>query len=149
MTDTFIKIFDFIAWAAWKHIRWKCYIYDRQIYIYIYIYIKILAQVFSCEFCGIFKNTFSYRTPLVAASAPESIKNWNCDKNEIAKHCWEADLNFSWDQKKFAGRVSRLIPKKIKQIIYNSWITFFTYLTKIFFDKFRLWKLYLDQLFWL
>ena len=85
----------------------------------------------------------------MAASAPESIKNWNCDKNEIAKHCWEADLNFSWDQKKFAGRVSRLIPKKIKQIIYNSWITFFTYLTKIFFDKFRLWKLYLDQLFWL
>ena len=29
---------------------------------------KFLAQVFSCEFCGISKNTFSYRTPLVAAS---------------------------------------------------------------------------------
>ena len=29
---------------------------------------KSLAQVFSCEFCGISKNTFSYRTPLVAAS---------------------------------------------------------------------------------
>ena len=28
----------------------------------------LLAQVFSCEFCGISKNTFSYRTPLVAAS---------------------------------------------------------------------------------
>ena len=27
------------------------------------------------EFCGIFKNTFSYGTPLVAVSAPESIKN--------------------------------------------------------------------------
>ena len=27
-----------------------------------------LAQVFSCEFCEIFKSTFSYRTPLVAAS---------------------------------------------------------------------------------
>ena len=27
-----------------------------------------LAQVFSCEFCEIFKNTFFYRTPLVAAS---------------------------------------------------------------------------------
>ena len=26
------------------------------------------AQVFSCEFCGISKNTFFYRTPLVAAS---------------------------------------------------------------------------------
>ena len=29
---------------------------------------KSLAQVFSCEFCGISKNTFSYRTPPVAAS---------------------------------------------------------------------------------
>ena len=29
---------------------------------------KILAQVFSCEFCEIYKNTFYYRTPLVAAS---------------------------------------------------------------------------------
>ena len=28
---------------------------------------ETLAQVFSCEFCGIFKNTSSYRTPLVAA----------------------------------------------------------------------------------
>ena len=29
---------------------------------------ETLAQVFSCEFCEIFKNTFSHRTPLVAAS---------------------------------------------------------------------------------
>ena len=29
---------------------------------------KALAQMFSCEFCEIFKNTFSYRTPPVAAS---------------------------------------------------------------------------------
>ena len=27
-----------------------------------------LAQVFSCEFCEIFNNTFFYRTPLVAVS---------------------------------------------------------------------------------
>ena len=27
-----------------------------------------LAQVLSCEFCGISKTTFFYRTPLVAAS---------------------------------------------------------------------------------
>ena len=27
-----------------------------------------LAQVFSCEFCETFKNTFFYRTPLAAAS---------------------------------------------------------------------------------
>ena len=29
---------------------------------------KTLAQVFSCESCEIYKNTFYYRTPLVAAS---------------------------------------------------------------------------------
>ena len=29
---------------------------------------KTLAQVFSCEFCEIYKSTFYYRTPLVAAS---------------------------------------------------------------------------------
>ena len=29
---------------------------------------ETLVQVFSCEFCEISKNTFSYRTPLVATS---------------------------------------------------------------------------------
>ena len=29
---------------------------------------KTLAQVFSCEFCEIYKSTFYHRTPLVAAS---------------------------------------------------------------------------------
>ena len=29
---------------------------------------ETLTQVFSCEFCEIFKNTFSYRTPSVAVS---------------------------------------------------------------------------------
>ena len=29
---------------------------------------EALAQVFSCEFCEIFKNTYFYRTPPVAAS---------------------------------------------------------------------------------
>ena len=32
-----------------------------------------LAQVFSCEFCEISKNTFFYRTPLVAASGQKRI----------------------------------------------------------------------------
>ena len=30
--------------------------------------IMTLAQVFSCEFCEVFKNTYFYRTHLVAAS---------------------------------------------------------------------------------
>ena len=32
---------------------------------------ETLAQVFSCEFCEIFKNSFFYRTPLVAASVSQ------------------------------------------------------------------------------
>ena len=31
------------------------------------------AQVFSCEFCQIFKNTFIYRPPLVAASVVGNV----------------------------------------------------------------------------
>ena len=33
---------------------------------------ETLTQVFSCEFCEISKNIFSYKTPLVAASACNS-----------------------------------------------------------------------------
>ena len=43
-----------------------------------------------------------------------SVRNCDCDKNEIAKHWWEADHNFKWDQKKVNDRESRLIPKKNK-----------------------------------
>ena len=35
------------------------------------------------------------------------------------KHCWEADHNFSWDQKKFVDRESRLIPRKTKETIHS------------------------------
>ena len=41
------------------------------------------------------------------------------DKNEIAKHCWEADHNFNRDQKKVIDRESRLIPRKIKENIHS------------------------------
>ena len=44
-----------------------------------------------------------------------SVRNCNCDKNEIVKHCWEADHNFKWDQKKVIDRESKLIPRKIKE----------------------------------
>ena len=39
---------------------------------------ETLAQVFSCEFCEISKNTFLQRTPLVAASiiTPKPITNF-------------------------------------------------------------------------
>ena len=27
-----------------------------------------------------------------------SVRNCNCEKNKIAKHCWEADHNLIWNQ---------------------------------------------------
>ena len=36
----------------------------------------------------------------------KSVTNCDCEKNEIAKHCWEADHNFSWDQKEVIDRES-------------------------------------------
>ena len=36
---------------------------------------EILAQVFSCEFCEISKNTFFYRTPLAAAFGGKAYSN--------------------------------------------------------------------------
>ena len=46
-----------------------------------------------------------------------SVRNCDCDKNEIAKHCWEADHNFNWDQKKVIDTETRLILRKIKETI--------------------------------
>ena len=43
-----------------------------------------------------------------------SVRNCDCDKNEIEKHCWEANHNFCWDQKKAVDKESRLLPRKIK-----------------------------------
>ena len=48
-----------------------------------------------------------------------SVTNCGCDTNEIAKHCWQADYNFSWDQKKVIDRESRLIPIKMKETIHS------------------------------
>ena len=47
------------------------------------------------------------------------IRNCDCGKNGIAKHCWEANHNINWDQKKVVDRKGRLIPRKIKQTIHS------------------------------
>ena len=64
---------------------------------------ETLAQLFSCEICEIFKNTFFYRTPLVAASEiiqntkilHEGISHFSI---EIILHCkkkWNFSSRFS------------------------------------------------------
>ena len=35
-----------------------------------------------------------------------SVRNWDYEKNEIAKYCQEVDHNFSWDQKKVVDKES-------------------------------------------
>ena len=47
-----------------------------------------------------------------------TVRNCNFEK-KIAKHCWEADHNFCWDQKKVADKKIRLIPRKIKDTIHS------------------------------
>ena len=49
----------------------------------------------------------------------KAVRNYNCEKNEIAKHCWEAGHNFRWDEKKVLDGESRLIPTKIKETIHS------------------------------
>ena len=49
---------------------------------------ETLAHVFSCEFCKISKNTFVYRTPLVAASDFKWVtliykRNLHCKHHEV------------------------------------------------------------------
>ena len=47
-----------------------------------------------------------------------SLKNCDSEKKEIAKHCWEEDRNFNWNEKKVLGRERILIPRKIKETIH-------------------------------
>ena len=47
------------------------------------------------------------------------VRNFDCDKNQIAKDCWKADHNVSWDQRKVVDRERRLTLRKIKEIIHS------------------------------
>ena len=48
---------------------------------------ETLTQVFSCELCEILKNTFFYRTPLVAASGFNCLTH--ADSNQVAVNKYE------------------------------------------------------------
>ena len=45
-----------------------------------------------------------------------SIKNCDSEKSETEK---EEDHNFNWDQKKIIDGESRLIPRKIKEVMHH------------------------------
>ena len=48
-----------------------------------------------------------------------SLWDCDCDKNEIFKHCWEADHNFNWNQKKCIDGESRLVYRRTKETIHS------------------------------
>ena len=50
---------------------------------------ETLARVFSCEFCEIFKNTFLYETPPVAASEVHENKPQLRQKTAIVTWCFD------------------------------------------------------------
>ena len=62
---------------------------------------QTLAQVFSCEFCKIFKNTNFYRTPLVGASKNSFIISYSCWTNIQFWTSWNHRnlFNFFWSIK--------------------------------------------------
>ena len=63
------KVFLEILLNSWENTCARVsFLIKLQAEPYSFIKKETLAQVFSCEFCEISKNTFSYRTPPVAAS---------------------------------------------------------------------------------
>ena len=45
------------------------------------------------------------------------INLYDCEKNEIRKHCWEVDHKFSWDQEEVVDRDSMFISNKVKESV--------------------------------
>ena len=65
-------------------------------------------------------------------------RNCNREKNKFAKHCWEADHNFSWDEKKPVDRESRLSPRKIKKTMRS--LKNPNYINKISYMLHEIWR---------
>ena len=65
-----------------KHLCQSLFLIKLQAEAYNFIKKETLAQVFSCEFCEISKNTFFYRTPPVAAS------QWRRKQGIPSKDCF-------------------------------------------------------------
>ena len=80
---------------------------------------KIVYEI-DCSNCeAVYFGEFKRSLKLHSDEHKRSVRNCDCDKNEIAKQCWEADHNFNYDQKKVIDRESRLIPRQIKKSIHS------------------------------
>ena len=87
--------------------------------VFIFCSYSIFFLRFTKELCKVFSTYGKFILILISSSWKRSVRNYDCNKNEITKHCLEADHNFNWDQKKVIDRESRLIPRKIKETIHS------------------------------
>ena len=72
-SQKFFKIGDLKHFTIFtgKILCWSLFLINLQAFwpaTFLQLYCRTLTQVLSCEYCTIFKNSFFYRTPLVAAS---------------------------------------------------------------------------------
>ena len=72
-----------------------------------------------------------------------SVRNCDCEKNKIVRHCWKTDYNFSCDQKKVVDRENRLNPLKIKETMHS--LKNSNHISKIYYMLPEIWLTNLRQ----
>ena len=99
---------------------------------------ETLAHVFSCEFCEISKNSFSYRTPLVAASGVKTRVSYEImtmkRQLKISRAKWRALLWVLW---RVPGEILRRIQRFWKGAALCAGHHGWPILKKIFEENFR------------
>ena len=83
------------------------------------------------------KQSTSVNLTVFKIAYRRSVRISDIDKNEIAKHCWEADHNFNWDQERVIDRESRLFPRKIKETMH--YLKNPNHISKIFYMLPEIW----------
>ena len=59
----------------------------------------IIFEIDCNNYQAVYFNKSKWSVKLGSDEHKRSVKNCNYENNEIIKHCWKADHNFSWDQK--------------------------------------------------
>ena len=104
---------------------------------------KIVCEI-DCSNCQAVYFSESKRSLKSRSDEHErSVRDCDIDKNEIAKHCCEANHNFNWDQKKVIDRESRLILRKIKETTH--YLKNPNHIHKISYMFLEIWLPYLRQ----
>ena len=78
---------------------------------------NIIYEIDCSECEAVYSGESKHSLKLLLDEYKRFVGDWDCETNENAKHCWEVEYNFSWDQGIF-DRESRLISRKIKETIH-------------------------------